>query len=80
MNCSLCIEKSGSMCYHCKQMQTASDWLYELDEGQRMCKCPDCGRRMYIGPYQYANPYKFCPYCGRKNVHGEQMTLDCTWR
>ena len=81
MNCANCIDKSETVCHHCKQMQNASEWIYELDNGSRMCKCPECEGRMYIGPYAYANPYKFCPYCGRKNVVGEQMTLtDCSWK
>lgn len=83
MNCNLCIEKSEALCYHCRQMQKSDEWIYVLDEGQRMCKCPDCGGRMYLGIYRYANPYKFCPYCGRRNKPNEQIALelnDCQWR
>ncbi|MBQ1293960.1 MAG: hypothetical protein IIY21_07960 [Clostridiales bacterium] len=76
MNCELCIApKSDRLCHCCKEMQTTSDWIYELDNGTRMCKCPSCEGRMFIHSYQYSNPYKFCPYCGRKNVFGEQMTM-----
>lgn len=67
MKCKDCIEKRYELCLFCKQMQSITQWEYEIDNGQRMCKCPSCGGRLYLGPYTYVNPYKFCPYCGRKN-------------
>ena len=77
MNCKECLDKtSETVCHCCKQMQSASEWLYEIDNGTRMCKCPDCGGRMLLGVYTYWNPYKFCPYCGRKNIIGEQISID----
>jgi len=75
MNCKQCLDKSQAMCPNCKQMQATGEWEYELDNGHRMCKCPDCGGRMFIGVYSYWNPYKFCPYCGRKNIKGEQIRM-----
>lgn len=57
------------------------EWQYDEDTGSVLCRCPDCGKRMLIGLYQYSNPYRFCPYCGipltegrieqkRKKVYG----------
>ena len=43
MNCAECMDRSDTMCHHCKQMQSVSEWQYELDNGHRMCKCPKCG-------------------------------------
>ena len=77
INCELCIDKtSDEVCHNCRQMRSFGEWIYELDNGTRMCKCPECGRRMMIGLYRYSNPYKFCPYCGRKNIKHEQITWE----
>ena len=72
LNCNDCNDRA---CSTCKQMQTESDWLYEIDTGSRMCKCPQCGGRMWIGAFTYKNPYKYCPYCGRKNIKHEQISI-----
>ena len=39
LNCNDCNDRA---CSTCKQMQTESDWLYEIDTGSRMCKCVFC--------------------------------------
>lgn len=45
-------------------------WQYDEDTGSVLCRCPDCEGRMVIGPYQYNNPYRYCPYCGIRLSEG----------
>ena len=47
------------------------EWLYDEDNGNVMCRCPECGGRLLIGLYQYSNPYNFCPYCGTRLEEGK---------
>lgn len=67
--------KWGRICEDCERMQKAGDWLWEIDNGMRMAKCPGCGGRMTIDIYAYWNPYRFCPYCGRLNQQQETLHL-----
>lgn len=46
------------------------EWQYDEDNSHVMCRCPVCGGRLLIGLYTYANPYKYCPYCGEKLAEG----------
>lgn len=48
-----------------------SEWQYDEDTGNVMCRCPGCGGRLLIGLYQYSNPYHYCPYCGMKLKEGK---------
>lgn len=45
-------------------------WQYDEDNGNVMCRCPNCEGRLLIGLYTYRNPYKYCPYCGTKLAEG----------
>ena len=47
-----------------------SEWQYDEDTECVMCRCPECGGRLLIGLYQYSNPYRFCPYCGKELEEG----------
>lgn len=72
MQCRDCLDghygEDKKTCEYCKRMQKGGDWIWEIDNGSRMVKCPDCEGRLRIGPYIYENPYRFCPYCGRANI------------
>ena len=46
-------------------------WEYDKDNDHMLCRCPDCGGRLLVGPYDYENPYHFCPYCGEKLEQGK---------
>ena len=79
MNCKECNDKSVGMCSACKVMREKTAWIYEIDIGNRMCKCPKCKGRMTLGAYAYSNPYKYCPYCGeylaeRKGEQNDRRT------
>ena len=47
------------------------EWLYDEDNSNVMCRCPDCGGRLLIGLYTYWNPYRYCPYCGQRLMEGQ---------
>jgi DNA-directed RNA polymerase subunit RPC12/RpoP len=60
-------------------MQHTGRWLWELDNGQRICRCPDCGFGNLIGLYRYRNPYNYCASCGHLMIPQEQTrTVDET--
>lgn len=48
------------------------EWKYDEDNATVMCRCPECGGRLMIGPYTYENPYHFCPYCGKELQENER--------
>lgn len=48
------------------------EWQYDEDNAMVMCRCPECGGRLMIGPYTYENPYHFCPYCGVRLQENER--------
>ena len=76
MRCKECISpKTDAICDGCRKMQAESRWNWEIDNGQRICRCPECGRGNLIGVWQYSNPYRYCPWCGEKMYLGEQMSL-----
>lgn len=79
MKCSNCLGSSGGstrVCDACRAMQAEGDWNWELDNGNRRVRCPDCGRALPISPYEYEMPYRFCPWCGKRRVRGEQMRME----
>ena len=77
MRCNDCLSPhTPEMCGACRQMREESLWNWELDNGQRICRCPECGRGNLIGVYHYHNPYRYCPWCGEKMYLGEQMSME----
>ena len=48
------------------------EWQYDEDNGNVMCRCPECGGRLIIHYYTYENPYHFCPYCGVRLQENER--------
>ena len=77
LNCKDCHHNGYTvMCDACKKMQTEGRWLWEIDTGNRLIRCPDCGGGMSFNGYRYSNPYKFCPYCGHQMILGEQIKME----
>ena len=79
MNCRECghyWDEQKVMCEACRKMRAGSLWKWEIDNSNRMIRCPDCGGGLVFGYYQYTNPYKFCPYCGKQMIVQEQMEMD----
>ena len=77
MRCADCNQgTSEAACEACRRMQTEGDWIWEIDNGQRMIRCPDCGFGNLIGWYTYKLQYRFCPSCGRQNVRHEQTMME----
>ena len=56
-------------------MQKEGRWKWEVDNGQRICRCPECGFGNLIGAYVYENPYKYCASCGSRMIPGKQVSL-----
>lgn len=77
MNCKECYHNGyKAMCDACKQMRKEGRWKWEIDNGNRVIRCPDCGGGLSFGAYFYENPYNFCPYCGNRMITHKQMELD----
>lgn len=77
MRCSECLEgTSERACQACREMQHTGRWLWELDNGQRICRCPDCGFGNLIGLYKYRNPYNYCASCGHLMIPQEQTRME----
>jgi len=77
MNCNDCIDRNRreSTCHYCEKMQAESRWIWELDNGCRRMRCPDCGGAMTLPAYAEKNPYRYCPYCGQQMIQGEQISI-----
>lgn len=72
MNCKECyhFDRRGTKfdyCADCEASQAEGEWIWEIDTGTRLIKCPKCGGRLSLGHYQTRNNYSFCPYCGKDN-------------
>ena len=77
MRCADCLQgTSAAACAACREMQAEGDWRWEIDNGQRMIRCPDCDFGLLIGYYVYKNPYRYCPGCGRLNLKQRQMAME----
>lgn len=73
MDCKFCVSPKTEMrCEPFVQMQRSGRWQWEIDNGQRICRCPECGFGNLIGVYADHNPYRYCPSCGKQMVFGEQ--------
>ena len=76
MNCSMCLDgRSKEACEACKRMQAESDWKWEIDNGCRLIRCPYCDHALVLGAYVYKNWHRFCSYCGKQLIRGEQIGL-----
>ena len=76
MNCRECYHRGyQAMCDACKRMQKEGRWKWEIDTGNRVIRCPDCGGGLSFPAYRYKNDYRFCPYCGKQMIAGTQTTL-----
>lgn len=76
LKCGECGEiKSQMRCSACKRQQAEQRWQWELDNGNRRLRCPDCGGAMSMPAYADENPYNFCPYCGKRMIIGEQLSM-----
>lgn len=53
-----------------EQYEQQKEWKYDKDNDYMLCRCPHCEGRLLIGMYQYFNPYRFCPYCGKRLAQG----------
>ena len=79
MKCTECIayfREQPEICTACKKMQKESEWDWEIDTGNRRVRCPECGHALSIGLWCYSMPYRFCAWCGKQMVYGEQISLD----
>ena len=79
MKCTDCIaygRKQPEICAACRRMQEESDWLWEIDTGNRMLRCPNCDHGFPFHLWWYSNPYRFCPWCGKRRVQGEQLEME----
>lgn len=81
MNCADCIayhrrKEQPEICTACRRMQAESDWKWEIDTGNRILRCPDCGHALTFGLWWYSNPYRYCPWCGKRRVQAEQMEME----
>ena len=76
MNCKECYQHGRpDVCSACKRMQQESRWLWEIDVGNRVIRCPDCGGGLSFPAYGYKMNYRYCPYCGHQMVMGEQLSM-----
>ena len=76
MRCKNCVEgTSTAACDACRKTQEEGRWLWELDNGQRFCRCPVCGFRNRLGLYVYRNPFRYCAGCGTQMIAREQLSL-----
>jgi len=79
VKCSDCVgyyREQPEICVACKKMRAESDWQMEIDTGNRMLRCPDCEHGYPLHIWQYSNPYRYCPWCGKQRVHGEQIKME----
>lgn len=76
MNCNECAARERkTICEACRKMQQESTWKWEIDTGNRLIRCPDCGKALSFPFFGYSNPYNFCPYCGKRRITHEQISL-----
>ena len=76
MNCNDCCDgTSKEACEACKRMQAEGDWIWYIDVGSRHVRCPYCGSGYLVGAYKYKNNYRFCAYCGKQLIKGEQVSM-----
>jgi len=77
VNCSDCgAPHTKKMCDACRRMQLESRWDWEIDNGNRICRCPECGSGNVVGAYAYNLQFRYCTWCGEKMVTGEQLRID----
>lgn len=77
MNCNKCLQgTSEKACRACREMQQEGSWVWEIDNGQRIVRCPECGFSQLISSYTYRNPYRYCAGCGKKMISSEQTKLE----
>lgn len=76
LNCKDCIQGTGpKVCEACREMQQEGRWLWEIDNGHRICRCPECGFGNIIHAYTYRNPFRYCAGCGKQMIFGEQLGM-----
>ena len=76
MNCNDCLDgTSQAACDACRRMQAEGQWIWEIDNGCRMIRCPYCDHGFTIGAYFYENWHRFCSYCGKQLIEGEQISM-----
>ena len=76
LNCKDCIEgTSERACTACRKMQNEGRWMWELDNGQRFMRCPECGFANRLGGYVYENHFNFCAGCGQRMRTFEQTEM-----
>lgn len=76
MNCKdCCVNERTDICEACKRMQAEGEWKWEIDTGNRMIRCPYCDHGFPIGFYEYKNWHRFCSYCGKQLIKGEQTSM-----
>lgn len=71
-NCNFEHHERKEICDACKKMQAQGRWEWEIDNGQRICRCPRCGFGNILSSYAYSNPYRFCPSCGTRMIDEEE--------
>lgn len=77
MNCSNCVAKGReSICEACKRMRAESRWIWEIDTGNRHVRCPECNHALSISLWCYELPYRYCAWCGKQMVNGEQLKME----
>jgi hypothetical protein len=79
MNCRECSaygRNQPEICTACKEMQQNGEWIWEIDNGQRVCRCPDCGFGNILSLWAYKNPFNYCGGCGKHLSTFEQTKLD----
>ena len=77
LKCENCLQgTSDEACEACRRMQQEGEWLWEIDNGHRICRCPKCGFGNILGLYVYRNPYRYCAGCGARMILGEQLSFD----
>ena len=79
MKCSDCEaynRQQPEICTACKKMRAESEWEWEIDTAARYVRCPDCKHALRIGLWCYELPYRYCAWCGRRMVEGEQLAME----
>ena len=77
MNCKECyLRDRKTHCESCKRMQAEGGWLWEIDNGNRIIRCPYCGHGFPISAFAYENWHRYCAYCGKQLIHGEQIKME----
>ena len=76
MNCNECAARERKpICEACRKMQQESTWKWEIDTGNRMIRCPYCDHGFPIPAFTYTNWHRFCSYCGKQLIKGEQISM-----